>query len=198
MVGRWHLFLFGARPISWVSGSVLPTENPPMFPGDISKIFSLRSDRPKTSPGTLPKWRIYGATFVLGVPLIGSSAWVANVSPWLLKKRNEKRTLTRWQCDEMWKMIFRWVVSWFSCEFSFFFFLRFWGAHSRSLTNHICNPYDLGGGFLVSTQITSPKMNECPLSCHFKRKGVFQPSTFRGYVSFQGGYNHKQPMDEDV
>ena len=148
MVGRWHLFLFGARPIfrdCISSGSVLPTENPPIFPGrHFRKFFSLRLRPQKlhqNPPGTLPKWRIYGATFVLGVPLIGSFGMgCENVSTMAAGKRKEKQTLARWKCGRW--FFFGSFHSWLLVEFSFFL-----------------------GGFLRSTQ---PKFNKS-YATHEKR-----------------------------
>ena len=45
---------------------------------------------------------------------------------------------------------------------------------------------------------TPPKTNECPLkSDYFSREYIFQPSIFKGHVSFQGG-NPVSPMTQPI
>ena len=135
MLGRWHLFLFGARPISWVSGSVLPTENPPWCSRATFRKFQP-SLRPKNSTRNSSKMAHLWCHLRVGSTFdwqFGMGCWCITMAA-LNSKRNEKQTLTRWKCGRL--FFFGSFHSWFLCEFSCFF-SRFWGAHSGSLTNHM-------------------------------------------------------------
>ena len=148
MVGRWHLFLFGARPIfrdCISSGSVLPTENPPIFPGrHFRKFFSLRL-RPQKPPPESTRNSSKMAHLWCHLRVGSTFDWQFWYG--LRKCINHGCWKTQGETNpckvEMWKMIFLWVVSFMIFSWVFVFF----------------------GGFLRSTQ---PKFNKS-YATHEKR-----------------------------